>query len=131
MEWRRNFHTRMNRIKESQMNVRALLNDLKDVTTNGKTLEELVALSVFAQTLRTGFQVHSVEVPEFIDEANRALNGEIASRNRDMLEARLRELNAAEAALRTPGERRADIQKEREKLEQALGRKPEPVAAGS
>lgn len=132
MEWRNSFHTRMDRIKESQMNARAVLNDLKDVSTTGKTLDELVALSAFAQSIRQSYQTHSVPVPEFIDDANRILNGEIASRNRDLLEARLRELNQADAALRSPGEKRADIAKEREQLEQALGRKPaEPVGAGS
>ena len=132
VEWKRSFHTRMDRIKEQQMNVRALLNDLKDVTTAGKSLDELVALSAFAQATRAAYQTHSVEVPEFLDDANRVLNGEIASRNRDALEARLRELNQADAALRTPGERRAEIAKERERLEQALGRKSaEPLAAGS
>ena len=111
------------------MNARALLNELKDVTTTGKQLDELVALSAQAQALRTGYQNHSVETPEWLEETNRILNGEIASRNRDALEARLRELNQADAALRTPGEKRADIAKEREKLEQALGRKAELVGA--
>lgn len=132
MAWRDRFHTRMDRLKEQQMNVRALLNDLKEVTTMGKTLDELIALSTQAQAMRTSYQSHNVEVPEWLEDANRVLNGEITNRNREALEARLRELNAAEAALKTPGERRADIAKEREKLEQALGRKSaEPVGATS
>lgn len=131
MAWRNSFHARMNRMKEQQMNARALLNDLKDVTTGGKSLDELMVLATMAQIVRTTYEQKGVPVPEFIDEAGKTLNARITELNRDILEARLRELNQAEAALKTPSERRADIGRERERLEQLLGRKPEPVGSSS
>ena len=134
LAWRRDFLERMDRVKESQMNARQVLNELQDVVTGGKGLDELMVLATQAQAMRATYEGKSVPVPEWLDDANRTLNARIAELNREILEARLREVNQSEAALKTPTEKRADLAKERERLEQLRGRKSsdgagEPVPA--
>jgi len=114
------------------MNARTLLNELREVATSGKGLDELMVLSTQAQALRNTYEAKGVPVPEWLDETNRTLNGRIAELNRDILEARLREITQAEEALKTPGERRAALATERQRLEQMLGKKAEaPEAVGA
>ena len=136
VEWKKSFHARMDRLKESQMSARALVQSLQQLgKTDGYELPELMVLASQAQSLRATYENNAVSAPEWLVDANATLTADIQARNRRDLELRLRELEQAEVALRTPGERRAEISKEREKIQKALGRPTEqpaePVGASS
>ena len=111
------------------MNVRALLNDLKEVTTSGKSMDELIVLATQAQAIRATYEQSGVEVPEWLDEASRTLRARVTELNRDILEARLRELEQADSALMSRDEKRTANATKIARLRQTLGRPAETASA--
>lgn len=111
------------------MNMRQLINDLQGVTTQGKTLDELLVLAAIAQTVRTFTETSGVEVPEWLTDATRTLQARITELNNEILEARIRQIDQSDAALMTREEKRDQNAKARDRILQRLGRKvEEPVA---
>jgi uncharacterized protein YlxW (UPF0749 family) len=98
-----------------------MLAALKGVQTDRYELEEMIALAAFAKTLRSEYEAHQVEEPEWLGEKIRMLQREIRSKNADTLAARRREVRARLDAMRTPDEKRAAYQKELEQLDAVLG----------
>lgn len=116
------------------MNARAIVNDLKQVATVGLHLDELMVTASQARSLQATYESSGAPVPEWLTDANATLTSEIQTRIKGALELRLRELDQADAALKTNSERREDVRKERERIQRALGKAPEaaaePVGAG-
>lgn len=83
-------------------------------------VDELVSLLVFGDLLRAKYEALQLEEPQYIDVQLKTLRREITSRNADKLEARKRELTARLDALKTPGEKKRELQAEMEKLEKQL-----------
>lgn len=106
------------------MTVRAILDALKSVNANGATLDELMVLSAQAAQLKAQYQAHEVETPVWLIDADSSLSDEITHRNRDILAARLKELDAAESGLQSAAERRLRIAEERNKILARMGKAP-------
>lgn len=96
------------------MNIQAFKSFNTDRATD---IDELVAGVAFGKALRHQFEELNLEVPEYVDTQLRALQREITSRNSDKAAARKRELLARIDALKTPTQKKAELEAELAKLE--------------
>ncbi len=96
------------------------LSQFQNFNLDQTTLDELIALSVFGRQLRAEYEALQLEEPEWVDVQLKTIRREIHARNADAKEARLREIDARLDALKTPGEKRTELLKEKAKLEKAV-----------
>ena len=96
------------------------LNEFKNFDANRLSLEELVGLSAYGSSLRAEYEKLDLEEPDFIDIQIKALRREIRTRNADKLEKSLREKRARLETLKTPTQKKAELQKEIRDLESQL-----------
>jgi len=94
-----------------------MLEQLRNCLADRLDLQQAVALSAFARTLRAEFEAHQIEEPDWLGEKIKMLHREIRAMNADAVAARLRSARARLEALRTPDEKRAQLQKEISELE--------------
>lgn len=89
-----------------------MLEQFRVFQVNRMDLEELVALAAYGRTLRDEFEKQKVEEPEFIDVNLKALRREIQSRVADKTDARRRQIRTKLDSLKTPAEKRAELEAE-------------------
>lgn len=89
-----------------------MLDKLKNLDVQRPDLEELIYLSAMAKSLRTEYEAEQVEVPEWLDNSARTIKNEIRSRQADAVDKRRREIRSRLDALKTPSEKRAELEKE-------------------
>ena len=83
--------------------------------------EALVWYATQVRAFQSEFTLRSLTVPEWLDNRARELTREIQRRNSDALQARLKELEAREAALMTTQEKRDAVRAEKEAILAAMG----------
>ena len=89
-----------------------MLDRLKNLDVQRPDLEELVFLSAQAKILRAEFEVENVDVPEWLDNSARALKREVRTRLANSVDKRVREIKSRLDALKTPSEKKAELEKE-------------------
>ena len=89
----------------------------KNYNTARADLDELVAMAAFGRSLRSEYEAHQIEEPEFGGAKLKSLRAEIADRNADKIAARKSEIKARLDALKSPKEKAAELRKELEALE--------------
>lgn len=99
---------------------RTMLSELQNFNENRTTLLELVALSVFAVSLRQACEAKNVPSPEWLDDRIRTINRLIDLQTRDAKELRLKEIAAEETRLLTSAEKRERLQAEKAALQASL-----------
>jgi hypothetical protein len=92
------------------------LEQLKNLDLQRPDVEELVCLSSMATSLHFEFEKLNLDVPEWLDTRSRELKREIRARHQDQLDKRVREIRSRLDALKTPTEKRAELERELEKL---------------
>lgn len=97
-----------------------MLSQFKQFNTDSLSLEELVALSAFGRQLRAEYEELDLDEPEFVDAQLKSLKREIRTRNADRLEKSLREKKARLEMLKTPTQKKTELQSEIKKLEAQL-----------
>jgi hypothetical protein len=97
-----------------------MLAQFKNLQIERMQLEELVALLVFAKQFRDEFDGLNVEPPSYVDTNLKALRREITGRIADDLEKQKRELVARLDSLKTPSQRKAELQKQLSTIEKQL-----------
>jgi ATP-dependent Lon protease len=85
---------------------------LKSFNKDRLDLDEMVALAAFGRMLRAEYEAQKVEEPEFLDVQLKTLRREIASKMDDKRETRRRQIKTQLQSLKTPAERRAELEKE-------------------
>jgi hypothetical protein len=95
------------------------LEQLRNLDLARPDLEELVAMSAAATAIHGEFEKLSVDVPEWLDTRARELKREIRTRQQDSVDKRVREIKARMDTLKTPTEKRAELQAELDKLTQS------------
>jgi len=95
------------------MNITAL----KNFNADRLDMEDLVGLLADSKALRAEYEALQIEEPEYIDTTIKAIRREITSRNADKIAARKRELTARIDSLKTPAQKKAELEKELAKLE--------------
>lgn len=98
------------------------------------SIEELVLMAATADALLSGYHMRAIEPPEWVSEKKAQLDREISDRTREANLKALRELEAAEDALKTASEKRAEIARKKARLVQSLGltsvKQPTPQEGG-
>ena len=89
-----------------------MLEKLKNLDVDRPDLEELIYLSAQARALRAEFEAESVEVPEWLDNSARALKREVRTRLANSVDKRVREIKSRLDALKTPSEKKAELEAE-------------------
>jgi hypothetical protein len=97
-----------------------LFNEFKTFTKDRLDIDQLVALAAFGRFLKAEYAQHDVEVPEWVNVQSATLKNEIRSRNSDRLEARRRQIESQLENLKTPIEKKADLLREKERIESRL-----------
>jgi hypothetical protein len=96
------------------------LDQFRNFNVDGLDIDELVSLSLFGRQLRAEYEALQIEEPEWVDIQLKALRREVHVRNANNLEARRREIDARLDALKTPGQRKNELLKERELIDKQL-----------
>jgi DNA repair exonuclease SbcCD ATPase subunit len=97
------------------------LDDLRGLDLQRPNLEELIFLSAAATIMRAEFDKLGVDSPEWLDTRARELRREIRTRQQDAIDKRTREIRSRLDALKTPSEKRAELEAELEKLTAGAG----------
>lgn len=84
----------------------------KSFNADRMDISELVALMAFGKSLRAEYEKLSLEEPAFVDIQLKSLHREITARTADAKEARRRELASRIDALKTPQQKKAELEKE-------------------
>lgn len=92
----------------------------KTFDANRTSMEELLALDAFGHGLRESYERNGIEKPGFVDVQLKTLKREIRSRNADALEKRKNEIQRSLDALKTPSQKKTELQAEFKKLTDAL-----------
>lgn len=95
-----------------------MLHEFKTFNKERLQMDEVVALAAFGRALRAEFESHQIEEPEWLDVQLKTLRREIQSRNADAIEARRREIRLRLDGLKTPSEKRAELEKELASLDE-------------
>ena len=90
------------------MNITAL----KNFNADRLDMEDLVGLLADSKALRAEYEALQIEEPEYIDTTIKAIRREITSRNADKVAARKRELKARIDSLKTPAQKKSELEKE-------------------
>lgn len=96
-----------------------MLNDFQNFNKDRLNLDEMVTLAAFGRILRAEYEAQKVDEPEFVDTQLKLLRREIASKVDDKRQARRKQIEAQLQSLKTPAERRAELEKEKAELEAA------------
>ena len=86
-------------------------------TDRATDVDELVAALAFGKSLRNEYEALQIEEPEYIDTTIKAIRREITARNADKIAARKRELAARIDSLKTPAQKKTELEKELAALE--------------
>lgn len=97
-----------------------LLQQLKNFVADRLDLDDLVALAAFGRQLRSEYESHALDEPEWVDIQLKSLRREIHVRIADKLESRRREINSRLESLKTPSQRKSDLLKERQQIDKQL-----------
>jgi ATP-dependent Lon protease len=93
------------------------INALKNFNADRMDLDDMVGLLADSKALRAEYEALQIEEPEYIDTTIKAIRREITARNADKIAARKRELTARIDSLKTPAQKKAELEKELAKLE--------------
>ncbi len=108
-----------------------MLQQIRDLQIDRHTMEELVALKVFATGMLKEYEVNRLPAPEWLKTNTGELVKEIERKRKDSLEAALAQVKARRNELRTADEKRRDLEQEQKELELQLGILPATTAEPS
>lgn len=94
---------------------------LKTLNTDRLNVDEAVELLAQSRQVAAEYDLQQLPQPSWLRDGAMLLANEVSRKRRDALLARRRELEAQQAALKTPQERRRDIEAELSKVNDALG----------
>jgi ATP-dependent Lon protease len=92
-------------------------NALKNFNADRLDTDDLVGLLADGKALRAEYEALQVEEPEYLDVTLKSIRREIAARNADKVAARKRELTARIDSLKTPAQKKKELEEELAKLE--------------
>lgn len=98
-----------------------LIERLRGIDTDARTPDELIELRTGARLLEQEYGLQRYSIPDWLKDAGKTLDTELARRRADYIQKRLRELDAQDLAGRTETEKREDRARERERLQAELG----------
>ncbi len=97
-----------------------MLTEFKNFNADRLDLDDMIGLAAYGRLLRAEYEAQKVDEPEFVDVQLKTLRREIASKMDDKREARRRYIKTQIHSLKTPAERRAELEKELGELESVI-----------
>jgi len=97
-----------------------LLNEFRNFDANRMDINQLISLAAFGRALRDEYEHNQIEEPDWLDIQLKTLRREIRTRNADKLEARRRDITTRLESLKTPGQKKAELLKEKAQLDKQL-----------
>lgn len=97
-----------------------ILTKFRTFNQDGADMDELVALHMFGQNYVAQYEQFKMTSPDWITDRVKVLKSEIFKRRRDYLEKTLRSKKLAREALRTPEQKRQDLDTDIAQLEAEL-----------
>ena len=97
-----------------------MLSEFKSFNKDRLDLDDMVGLAAYGRLLRAEYEAQKVDEPEFVDTQLKTLRREIQSKMDDKREARRRQIKSQLQSLKTPAERREELQKELAELEPVI-----------
>jgi len=94
-----------------------MLDTFKTFNKDRMDLDELVTLAAFGRSLREEYAAQKVDEPDFVNIQLKTINREIQDRVSDLRETRKKQIKAKLQNLKTPQERRAELEAELAELE--------------
>lgn len=94
------------------------LTTFKNFNADRMDIDEFVALLAFGKSLRAEYDALQIEEPEYIDTQLKSLRREISVRSADKVAARKRELLARIDSLKTPAQKKSELEAELKKLKE-------------
>jgi len=94
-----------------------MLSEFRTFNKDRMDLDELVALAAFGRSLREEYAAQKVDEPDFVNIQLKTINREIQDRVSDLRETRKKQIKAKLQNLKTPQERRAELEAELAELE--------------
>lgn len=93
------------------------INALKNFNADRLDMDEMVGLLADCKALRNEYEALQIEEPEYIDTTIKSIRREINTRNADKVAARKRELAARIDALKSPTQKKRELEEELAKLQ--------------
>lgn len=93
------------------------INDIKQFNTDRGDVDDLVGLLAYGKLIVAEYESLDIDVPEWLPSKLKAVKREVLSRISDQVEKRLKEARLRLDNLKTPAERKTEIQKEIRRLE--------------
>ena len=97
-----------------------MLNQFKQFDTDRMDLDEMVALVAFGEKMRETYEKLNLEEPEWVATNLKSLKREIKAKDADRKAKRLMEVRARLETMKTPGQLKAELEKEKKQLEAEL-----------
>lgn len=97
-----------------------MLTEFRNFNVDRCDIHELVALAAFGKALRAEYEAHNIDEPDWVDAQLKSLNREIRVRNADRLETERRQIQAKLDSLKTPEQKRRELQKRKQEIESEL-----------
>lgn len=97
-----------------------MLHEFQNFNKERLDIHQLVALAAFGRSLRAEYETQQIDEPAWLDVQIKSLRHEIRSRSLDQLEARRKEIQIRLDSLKTPAEKKAELLKEKAKLDKQL-----------
>jgi hypothetical protein len=89
-----------------------MITQLRSFNTERMDLDEMIALSAFGHSLRAEYEKLQLDAPDWVERQLRTLKLEIKVRVQDQLEKRRKEIESKLNQLKTPSERKTELNKE-------------------
>lgn len=98
-----------------------MLTQFRNFDVDRLDMDDLVGLLAFGQILRNEYEKLGMDEPDWVNDKIKTLKREIKAKNADKLAARAREVKSRIDALKTPTQRKAELEKELKKLNELMG----------
>lgn len=93
-----------------------MIERLKNLDIERLDVDEMIAMSAFAKQLSAEYEALALDKPDWLGVKSTELKREINARLGDLRDKRIREIKARLNTLKSAEEKRADLQKELERL---------------
>ncbi len=101
-----------------------MLQQFKSFDVDRLDTDELIGLLAFGQLLRAEYEKLEMDEPDWVNDKIKTLKRELRAKNAEKLAARAREINSRLESLKTPTQRKSELQKELSKIQKQLEEVP-------
>ena len=98
-----------------------MLQQLRNFDVDRMDLDDLIGLVAYAKLMRAEYEKMGLEEPDWVNDKIKTLTREIKAKTAEKLASRAREINSRLEALKTPTQRKSELQKELKRIQEQIG----------